>query len=220
MTVVSIVFAILLMTLTLASTQFSPRILVSFVRDKATQWTLGIFLGTFTYCMAALPAVRSLAAALRAGPDGACRHGARLGQRGLADFLHQSHFALDQRQPHRRSHRGETELVIDELMPDPRGTYEQSEHAPRFREGSERVIVSRKSGYVRFVDVSFLVESAKIFWRSNHAGAAGRPFRSGRRSDTSGRRRGPGDPGARSPPAERHRHRPHAHYAARHRIWR
>jgi hypothetical protein len=47
MTVVSIVFAILLMTLMLASTQFSPRILISFVRDQVTQWTLGIFLGTF-----------------------------------------------------------------------------------------------------------------------------------------------------------------------------
>src|ERR1022692_5053333 len=60
MTVVSIVFAILLMTLTLASMQFSPRILVSFVQDRVTQWTLGIFLGTFAYCMAALPAARSL----------------------------------------------------------------------------------------------------------------------------------------------------------------
>jgi uncharacterized membrane protein len=59
MTVVSIVFAILL-TLTLASMQFSPRILVSFVRDRVTQWTLGVFLGTFLYCMAALPAARSL----------------------------------------------------------------------------------------------------------------------------------------------------------------
>ena len=60
MTVVSIVFAILLMTLTLASMQFSPRILLSFVKDRVTQWTLGIFLGTFSYCMAALPAVRSV----------------------------------------------------------------------------------------------------------------------------------------------------------------
>src|SRR5262249_24194161 len=60
MTVVSIVFAILLMTLTLASMQFSPRIIVSFVQDRVTQWTLGIFLGTFSYCMAALPALRSL----------------------------------------------------------------------------------------------------------------------------------------------------------------
>jgi predicted lysophospholipase L1 biosynthesis ABC-type transport system permease subunit len=48
------------MTLTLASMQFSPRILVSFVRDRVTQWTLGVFLGTFLYCMAALPAARSL----------------------------------------------------------------------------------------------------------------------------------------------------------------
>src|SRR5271157_4291484 len=60
MTVVSIVFAILLMTLTLASTQFSPRILINFVRDQVTQWTLGVFLGTFSYCIAALPAARSL----------------------------------------------------------------------------------------------------------------------------------------------------------------
>ena len=59
MTVVSIVFAILLMTLTLASMQFSPRIIVSCSRDRVTQWTLGMFLGTFSYCMAALP-TRSL----------------------------------------------------------------------------------------------------------------------------------------------------------------
>jgi hypothetical protein len=55
-----LVFAILLMTLTLASMQFSSRITVSFSRDRVTQWTLGIFLGTFSYCMAALPTARSL----------------------------------------------------------------------------------------------------------------------------------------------------------------
>ena len=60
MTVVSIVFAILLMTLTLASMQFSPRIIISFSQDRVTQQTLGIFLGTFTYCLAALPAARTL----------------------------------------------------------------------------------------------------------------------------------------------------------------
>src|ERR1700686_5470433 len=59
MTVVSIGFAILLMTLTLASMQFSPRTIVSFSRDRVTQWTPGIFLGTFLYCMAALPSARS-----------------------------------------------------------------------------------------------------------------------------------------------------------------
>jgi hypothetical protein len=47
------------MTLTLASMQFSPRVIVSFTRDRITQWTLGIFLGTFLYCMAALPAAHA-----------------------------------------------------------------------------------------------------------------------------------------------------------------
>lgn len=60
MTVVSIVFAILLMTLTLASMQFSPRLIVTFVSDRITQQTLGIFLGTFLYCIAALPSARKL----------------------------------------------------------------------------------------------------------------------------------------------------------------
>ena len=40
--------------------QFSPRILVSFIKDRVIKWTLGIFLGTFAYCMAALPAARFL----------------------------------------------------------------------------------------------------------------------------------------------------------------
>ena len=60
MTVVSIVFAVLLMTLTLASSQFSPRIIITFTEDKVTQTTLGIFIGTFGYCIAALPAARSV----------------------------------------------------------------------------------------------------------------------------------------------------------------
>lgn len=59
MTVVSIVFAILLMTLTLASMQFSPRLILTFVSDQVTQQTLGIFLGTFLYCLAALPAAHT-----------------------------------------------------------------------------------------------------------------------------------------------------------------
>ncbi|WP_440027358.1 DUF2254 family protein [Chromobacterium amazonense] len=45
--------AILLMSLTLASMQFSPRIIVSFSRDKVTQRTLGIFPGALAYCIAA-----------------------------------------------------------------------------------------------------------------------------------------------------------------------
>jgi uncharacterized membrane protein len=105
MTVVSIVFAILLMTLTLASMQFSPRILLSFTKDRVTQWTLGIFLGTFAFCVAALPAARSLPYPPRSGRDGHLRDAARRCLRRVVDLLHQSHLAGDQRQSHRRSDR-------------------------------------------------------------------------------------------------------------------
>jgi uncharacterized membrane protein len=58
---------------------------------------------------------------------------------------------------------GETESVIGELMPHARGVYERPLSNPALREGRERVIVGRKSGYIRFVDVRFLVDRAKAF---------------------------------------------------------
>jgi uncharacterized membrane protein len=48
-TVVGVVFSIMIVTLTLASTQFGPRILRNFIRDRGTQVTLGTFVATFVY---------------------------------------------------------------------------------------------------------------------------------------------------------------------------
>src|SRR5260370_24978111 len=46
-TVVGVVFSIILVTLTLASTQFGPRMLRNFIRDRGPQLTLGPFVATF-----------------------------------------------------------------------------------------------------------------------------------------------------------------------------
>src|SRR6201993_2617786 len=125
MTVVSIVFAILLMTLTLASTQFSPRILVSFVRDRATQWTLGIFLGTFSYCMAALPAVRSLPQPFVPVLTVLIAMLLALLCVGWLIFFI-NHIARSISVNHIVDRiAGEAELVVDDIMPHPRGTYER-----------------------------------------------------------------------------------------------
>lgn len=59
MTVVSVVYSILLVALSLASTQFSTRILQRFVRDRVSQNTLGLFIGTFVYCLILLREVQS-----------------------------------------------------------------------------------------------------------------------------------------------------------------
>lgn len=58
-TVTGVVFSLTVVTLQLASTQFSPRLLRTFLRDFSNQVVLGTFLATFTYSVVTLRAVRS-----------------------------------------------------------------------------------------------------------------------------------------------------------------
>jgi uncharacterized membrane protein len=53
-TVVGVVFSVMIVTLTLASSQFGPRMLRTFIRDRGTQLTLGTFVATFFYAMLVL----------------------------------------------------------------------------------------------------------------------------------------------------------------------
>jgi len=163
MTVVSIVFAILLMTLTLASMQFSPRILTGFVRDRVTQWTLGVFLGTFSYCMAALPAARSL-------PYPFSPVATVLGAMILAFacvcwllfFIHHISQAISVNQIVDRIAL-ETELVIDDLMPSPHRYPRMGGTYPLAMNEWKPAVINHTSGYIRFVDRNRLLTLAKIY---------------------------------------------------------
>ena len=161
MTVVSIVFAILLMTLTLASMQFSPRIIVSFARDRVTQWTLGIFLGTFCYCMAALPTARSLPHPF--APVFTVFGAMLLALACVAWLLYFIHHISQSISVSHIVDRiaSETEAVIDELMPQPRGN-----HIPEGALGElstwDIPLLSRESGYIRFIDTRRLATLAKF----------------------------------------------------------
>ena len=57
-TVTSLTFSLTVVTLQLASSQFSPRLLRTFTRDRFVHLTLALFLGTFTFSLAALRSVR------------------------------------------------------------------------------------------------------------------------------------------------------------------
>lgn len=57
MTVISVVYSVLLVALSLASTQFSTRILAGMIRDRVSQGVLGIFLGTFMWQLVALRSI-------------------------------------------------------------------------------------------------------------------------------------------------------------------
>jgi uncharacterized membrane protein len=60
-TVAGVGFSITIVALVLASTQFGPRLLTLFLRDRVSQATLGTFVATFTYCVLILRTIR--------GPD-------------------------------------------------------------------------------------------------------------------------------------------------------
>lgn len=57
-TVVSTVFSITIVALTLAANSFGPRLLRNFMRDRGNQLVLGAFTATFVYCLLVLRSVR------------------------------------------------------------------------------------------------------------------------------------------------------------------
>ncbi len=61
-TVTSLTFSLTVVTLQLASSQFSPRLLRSFASDQLVQGTLALFLATFTFALTVLRTVRSAGA--------------------------------------------------------------------------------------------------------------------------------------------------------------
>jgi uncharacterized membrane protein len=58
-TVVGVVFSVVIVALTLASQQFGPRMLRTFIRDRGSQLTLGTFVATFFYAILTLISIGS-----------------------------------------------------------------------------------------------------------------------------------------------------------------
>ena len=57
MTITSVTFSITIVALQLASSQFGPRLLRNFMRDRGNQVSLGTFIATFAYCLLVLRTV-------------------------------------------------------------------------------------------------------------------------------------------------------------------
>jgi uncharacterized membrane protein len=57
-TVAGVTFSITIVALTLASSQYGPRLMRSFMRDPGNQIVLGTFIATFMYCLLVLRTIR------------------------------------------------------------------------------------------------------------------------------------------------------------------
>ncbi len=60
MTIASVTFSITIVALQLASSQFGPRLLRNFMRDRGNQIAIGTFIATFTYCLLILRTVNGM----------------------------------------------------------------------------------------------------------------------------------------------------------------
>jgi uncharacterized membrane protein len=57
-TVAGVVFSITIVSLSLAASQYSSRVLRNFMRDRTNQTVLGVFVGIFAYCLVVLRTIR------------------------------------------------------------------------------------------------------------------------------------------------------------------
>jgi Predicted membrane protein (DUF2254) len=155
MSVISIVYSVMLVALSLASVQFSPRILGAFVRDKVSQRTLGIFIGTFVYCLIVM---RSVSADPPWVATWATVAGMVLGLMcllALIYFIH--HIATGIQVTNIVNRIGiETEEVIEDVYP-----VVQPLAAPPRAEGAASVVAPR-AGYLQLVDYEGLANLARI----------------------------------------------------------
>ncbi|MEQ1507105.1 MAG: DUF2254 domain-containing protein [Myxococcota bacterium] len=115
MTVVSVVYSILVVALSLASVQFSTRIVAGFLRDPASQRTLGLLVGTFAYALVVLRSVRTDPPFV---PELAVAGAIALALASLAALVWFIHHIANQIQANTLVDRlaTETEAVIDEVF--------------------------------------------------------------------------------------------------------
>jgi uncharacterized membrane protein len=159
MTVVSIVLSVLLVALTLASMQFSPRILAAFVEDRVSQRTIGIFLGAFLFCLFAYPTARTTPPTTPAAATLGAMLLAIACIVSLVAFVHHIARSINVNFITDRIAQ-ETEGVIDSVMPGPRGAHVGGTQAPPSFDGGSLLRATR-SGYIRFVDAARLRSLAK-----------------------------------------------------------
>lgn len=163
-TVAGLAFSLTIITLQLVSQQFSPRATRTFLGNKPTQISAGVFVGIFVYCLIVLRAVREEDFG-EFVPGFAVTVAIVLGVAGIAVLLffinHTAQSIKVSSIASRIAH--ETLSSIDEIYPDPYGRPvddgEAEEAVARWREEGKPVSVGPgRPGYVTRLDLESLVE--------------------------------------------------------------
>lgn len=165
MTVMGVTLSMTLVALALASSQYTSRILRNFMRSLVTQSTLGIFAGTFAYCLIVLHSVRGGGGEAAFVPGLALSFAFVLALGGVGVLIYFVHHIASSIQASSiiASVARETIAAIDRLLPESLG------HAPEDDAGEEsqsidhltwHVVAAENDGYIQDVDLPALLSLA------------------------------------------------------------
>ncbi len=193
-TIAGVVFSLTLVALTLASSQFGPRLLRNFMTDKTTQVVLGTFIASFLYSLLVLRTIR------REDEDPFVPHlGVTIGvllavlsMGVLIWFIHHVAVSIQADELVARIGR-ELDEAIDRLYPEEEVAPSRPSEAPppspdTSRHQAARALAgipvpARDNGYLQFVDQSALLRIAtehdlliRLEARPGHYVVAGRPI--------------------------------------------
>lgn len=168
-TVAGVVFSITIVALTLASSQYGPRLLRNFMGDRPTQFVLGVFVSTFLYCLLVLRTIRGSDVAAKFVPFLSVTCGlvfAVISVGFLIFFIHHvSSSILAENLIARVA--SELRASADRLFPDSLED-DEDESASGWESAEEKAtmkteahaINAPRSGFIQAVDVEYLFEAA------------------------------------------------------------
>jgi uncharacterized membrane protein len=162
MTFTGLVFTITIVALQLASSQFSPRVLRTFLRDRGSQVALGVFTATFVYSLMVLVQVRTIATGTVFVPGISITVAFVLLMASLGTFVfYVNHIAQAIRVVNIiESVAAETRASLDEIFPAGTGSTPASAEPPVLGAPTQVIFWPGIGGVVAGLDVAGLVRVA------------------------------------------------------------
>lgn len=156
--ITGLVFSITIVALQLAAGQFTSRVMRDFLRDRLIQWTLGVFVATFTYAMVLQREVRGTSESGAVVPALGITVAFVLVLASVAFFIAYIHHIANSIRVAEIVERiaAETRMAIDESFP-----HEEPEAAAAPPRGEpDRVVVASRPGVITAVDRRRVIDAA------------------------------------------------------------
>ena len=169
MTIASVTFSITIVALQLASSQFGPRLLRNFMRDRGNQVAIGTFIATFTYCLLVLRTVNGTENE-QFVPHISVTVGLLLAMASVGVLIYFIHHSAESIQAEnviaavsRELHQAIARLYPECLGREPPEQPAESERPelPDAFESEARPIASPRSDYLQAIDIERLFQLAK-----------------------------------------------------------